>query len=53
MGNKIIDEIEENSTLKVRVINAIKEAGVETFKQAISHPAAAIIIAGAEGFIEP
>jgi hypothetical protein len=29
-----------------------KESGVEALKQAISHPVAAIIIAGVQGFME-
>ncbi|WP_198166512.1 COR domain-containing protein [Picosynechococcus sp. PCC 7117] len=52
MGTEIVTRIDQNQTIKGRVVNALKEAGVETFKQAISHPVAAIVIAGVEGFLE-
>lgn len=52
MGAEVINRVDRNPTLKSRVVNAIKEAGIEAFKQAISHPSAAIIAAGAEGFID-
>ncbi len=52
MGTEIVNRIDQNPTLKARVVNAIKESGVEALKQAISHPVAAIIIAGAQGFME-
>ncbi|AFY39781.1 pentapeptide repeat protein [[Leptolyngbya] sp. PCC 7376] len=52
MGTEIVSRISQNPTLKSRVINAIKEASVAAFEEAISHPVASIVIAGTKGFIE-
>ncbi|MDJ0743651.1 MAG: hypothetical protein QNJ32_09830 [Xenococcaceae cyanobacterium MO_167.B27] len=43
-----VDRIENNPTLKAKVINALKAGGTEAFKEAIDHPLVNILM----GFIE-
>ena len=45
-----VDRIENNPTLKARVINALKAGGTETFKEAIDHPLVNILMATIEGW---
>ena len=45
-----VDRIENNPTLKARVINALKTGGTETFKEAIDHPLVNILMATIEGW---
>ena len=52
MGMEVVSLIDQNPTLKSRVINALKETSVAAFEEAISHPVASIVIAGTQGFIE-
>jgi hypothetical protein len=52
IGAKAIEQIENNPTLKKRVINALKEAGATALEEAIDHPAIKIVVAGAKGFID-
>ena len=47
-----VDQIENNPTLKARVINALKAGGTEAFKEAINHPLVNILIATIEGWQE-
>lgn len=49
---KAVDEIEKNSTLKARVIGALKSGGKETLKEAIDHPLVNILMASIEGWQE-
>ena len=46
------DQIESNPKLKARVINALKAAGTEAFKEAIDHPLVNILMATIEGWQE-
>lgn len=41
-------QINNNPTLKERIVNVIKAMGVEALKEAIDHPVANILLAGAE-----
>jgi hypothetical protein len=52
IGAKAIEQIENNPTLKHRVVNALKEAGATALEEAIDHPAVKIVVAGAKGFID-
>ena len=47
-----VDQIENNPTLKARIMNALKAGGVEEFKEAIDHPLVNILIAIIEGWRE-
>lgn len=49
---KTVDEIEKNSTLKARVIEALKSGGKEALKEAIDHPLVNILMASVEGWQE-
>jgi uncharacterized protein YjbI with pentapeptide repeats len=49
---KAINEIEKNSTLKARVIRALKASGTEAFKELIDHPLVTILITSIEGWLE-
>ncbi len=43
-----VDQIENNPTLKTKVINALKAQGTDAFKEAIDHPLAKIFVANIE-----
>ena len=43
-------QIENNSTLKTKVINALKAGGTEAFKEAVNHPLVNILVATMEGW---
>ncbi|MDJ0900593.1 MAG: pentapeptide repeat-containing protein [Xenococcus sp. MO_188.B8] len=45
-----VDRIENNPTLKTKVINALKAGGTEAFKEAIDHPLVNILVATIEGW---
>lgn len=47
-----INQIERNSTLKQRVINAVKEGGLAAFEKAIDNPAGAFITGAIKGWQE-
>ena len=49
---KAIDEIENNPTLKARVIGALKSGGKEAFKELIDNPLVNILLASIEGWQE-
>ncbi|NEQ83865.1 MAG: hypothetical protein F6K26_27890 [Moorea sp. SIO2I5] len=49
---EVIDKIDNNPTLKNKVINALKAGGVEAFKEAIDHPLVNILMATVEGWTE-
>lgn len=50
--SKAVDQIENNLTLKARVINALKVGGIEALKEAINHPLVNILMATLEGWQE-
>jgi hypothetical protein len=52
IGAKAIEQIENDPTLRHRVVNALKEAGATALEEAIDHPAVKIVVAGAKGFID-
>ena len=45
-----VDRIENNPTLKAKVINALKAGSTEAFKEAIDHPLINILVATIEGW---
>ena len=45
-----VDQIENNPTLKAKVINSLKAGGTEAFKEAIDHPLVNILVASIEGW---
>lgn len=47
---KAVDEIENNPTLKARVIGALKSGGTEAFKELIDHPLVNILLASIDGW---
>lgn len=49
---EVVDQIENNPTLKSKVINALKAGGKEAFKEAIDHPLVNILMATIEGWQE-
>jgi len=49
---KAIEQIENDPTLKQRVINAIKEGGLAAFEKAIDNPAGAFIVGAIKGWQE-
>ncbi|NET80996.1 MAG: pentapeptide repeat-containing protein [Moorea sp. SIO1F2] len=50
--SEVVDKIENNTTLKAKVIHALQAGGVEAFKEAINHPLVNILMASIEGWIE-
>ena len=50
--SEVVDQIENNPTLKAKVINALKAGGVEAFKEALDHPLVNILVATIEGWTE-
>jgi|SRR5919199_711144 internalin A len=52
IGAKAIERIDQDPTLKKRVVNALKEAGATALEKAIDHPAVGIVVAGAKGFMD-
>ncbi|NEO49413.1 MAG: hypothetical protein F6K55_37060, partial [Moorea sp. SIO4A3] len=50
--SEFVDQIENNPTLKAKVINALKAGGVEAFKEALDHPLVNILMATIEGWTE-
>ncbi len=53
VAEEAIELIENDPTLKERVVSAIKAMGVEAFMELIDHPVANVLRAGIEGFKEP
>jgi hypothetical protein len=49
---KAIESIENNPTLKARVINALKEGGTTALESAIDHPAVKPVVAMLKGFMD-
>lgn len=47
---EVVDQIENNSTLKAKVINALQAGGKEALKEAIDHPLVNILMATIEGW---
>jgi hypothetical protein len=45
-----VDQIENNPTLKSKVINSLKAGGIEAFKEAFDHPLVNILLATVEGW---
>ncbi|NEO92350.1 MAG: pentapeptide repeat-containing protein [Moorea sp. SIO3G5] len=50
--SEFVDKIENNPTLKAKVINALKAGGVEAFKETLDHPLVNILMATIEGWTE-
>jgi internalin A len=52
LSTKVLERIETNPKLKSRVIKALTEAGATAVEEALDHPVAKVLVAGAKGFIE-
>jgi hypothetical protein len=52
IGAKTIEAIEQNSTLKARIVNALKEGGTTALESAIDHPAVKPVVAMLKGFMD-
>ena len=52
LSAKALEEIEKNPTVRQRVVGALKEAGATALEEAINHPVAKVLVAGAKGFID-
>ncbi len=48
-----LEVIENNPTLKQRIIGLLKSAGTEAFKEALDNPFANVLVAAFQGWIEP
>ena len=53
VATQVIENIENNFTLRQRVIGVLKSSGTEAFKEAIKHPIANILVAAFQGWIKP
>ena len=52
VAQEAINQIENNPTLKQRVLGALKQGGIEAFTSAIDHPLVNILRAALEGWQE-
>jgi Leucine-rich repeat (LRR) protein len=52
LSSDVLETVEKDSTLKSRVINALKEAGTTAVEEAIDHPIAKVLVAGFNGYME-
>jgi internalin A len=51
-SQKLLDKaIAQNSTLKARIVNALKEGGTTALVRAIAHPAVKPVVAMLKGFM--
>ena len=53
IADMTIQEIENNPTLKQKIISSLKAMGIEAFMEAIDHPVANVLRAGIEAYREP
>jgi|GEM_PF-1540235 len=53
VATKAIEQIDNNPSLKQRIVSALTGAGTEAIKVAIDHPLASILVAAIEGWKEP
>ncbi|MBD2518945.1 hypothetical protein H6G93_29095 [Nostoc sp. FACHB-973] len=50
---KAVEQIEQNPTLKMRVVGAIKACGITALQEAVDNPIFNVVSAFLQGFIEP
>lgn len=53
VADEAIKQINNKPNLKKRIVNVIKAMGVEALKEAIDHPVANVLVAGAQEWKEP
>ncbi len=53
VADEAIKQINNNPSLKERIVNVIKAMGVEALKEAIDHPVANVLLAGVQEWKEP
>lgn len=53
VGAKAVEAIEENPTLKARVVSAIKACGMAALQEAVDHPLFNVVSAFLQGFVDP
>ena len=52
MTAKLIESVDNNPTLKARVVNALKEGGSTALEEAIDHPIVKPVVAALKGFMD-
>ena len=52
MTAKVVESVDNNPTLKARVVNALKEGGSTALEEAIDHPVVKPVVAALKGFID-
>ncbi|NEQ54708.1 MAG: hypothetical protein F6K11_32035 [Leptolyngbya sp. SIO3F4] len=52
MTAKLVESVDNNPTLKARVINALKEGGSTALEEAIDHPVVKPVVAALKGFMD-
>ncbi len=52
LSSKVLEAVENNPTIKAQVVNALKEVGSNALEEAIEHPVAKVLVAGAKGFLD-
>ena len=51
--NEAIKQVEEQTSLKEKIISALRAGSIEALKEAVSHPLVNIFMASIEGWQEP
>ena len=52
-GAKTLEEIEQNPTLKARIVSALKSGGITALQEAVDNPLFNVVSAFLEGFVAP
>ena len=52
IATEVITQIDNNPTIKERILRAIKAVGVAALEESMNHPAASLIIEGLNGWME-
>ncbi|MBD2606962.1 hypothetical protein H6G81_21095 [Scytonema hofmannii FACHB-248] len=52
VATKVIERIESDQIWKQRVVNAVKEGGLQAFEKAIDNPVGAFIVGAIKGWQE-
>jgi hypothetical protein len=53
VATKVIEIIESNFTLKQQIVSVLQSVGTESFKNALDHPIAHILVAAFDGWTKP
>ncbi len=52
ISSEVVELISQNSTLKARIINAVREAGYAAIEESINRPSAKILMAALKSFVD-